>query len=218
MNFTLVRYSLNFCWQNIKILLNPNDLTPIWKMRLHPSWTLARQYLDFIETQPGLKEGLQLRPNGSKFYTSNVFKKKYPPGSLGDEYQLFLYRYRVGSNFYPDSIEIRDEIDYFNSHIIAIHDLWHVTMGFESSLLGEIKLSAFSMAQFRSPMHTGFVLLALMTGVFKKGEYIPHIMEAITSGWRMGVSCKNIMLIEWENWLDKPIADLRREIGMDYML
>lgn len=208
-------YLINFFWQNLKILFNSNDLTPIWKMRLHPSWSLARQYSDFISAQPNLIERLKARPNSSKFYSALVLSRAFPRGSLGDEYQQFLYRYKVGTGFYPETIELKDEIDFFNSHIIAIHDLWHVAMGFESSLLGEIKLSAFSVAQFRSPMHAGFLALALLAGITKKGEYLVHILDAICSGWRMGLQCQNVMLLDWENWLDKPLAALRSHISQN---
>ena len=206
---------MNFFWQNFKILINASDLTPIWKMRLHPSWPLARQYRDFILIQPGLLDGLRKKPNSSKYYSAIVLNQKFPPGSLGDEYQQFLSKYKVGTDFYPDAIEMKDDLDFFNSHIIAIHDLWHVTMGFESSLLGEIKLSAFSVAQFRSPMHAGFVTLALLAGITKKGEYLSHIMDAISSGWQLGIKCQSLMLMDWEKWLDKPLIEVRRFIGYD---
>lgn len=206
-------YSMNFLWQNIKILFNSNDLTPIWKMRLHPSWPLARQYSEFNSLQAGLMDKLKRRPNSSKYYADLVLNRVFPEGSLGFEYQQFLYRYKVGTGFYPEIIEIEDGVDFLNSHVIAIHDLWHVTMGFESSLLGEIQLSAFTVAQFRSPMHLGFVALALLAGLFKKSEYVGQILDAICRGWQLGVQCENLMLVDWEVWLDRPLIDVRRSIG-----
>lgn len=213
MTLSSAKYLLNFSWQNIKILFNPNDLTSIWKMRLHPSWSIARQYLDFYHSQPDLVQNLKKRPNHSKFYSSIVLSRKFPKGSLGDSFQQFLYDFKVGTDFYPDLIDVQDELDFLNSHIIAVHDLWHIALGFESNLLGEIKLSAFTMAQIRSPMHTGFVLVALMAGFFKKGEYLSQIMDSITEGWRLGNQCQSLMVLEWENWLDKPVEALREHIG-----
>ena len=181
-------------------------------MRLYPSWPIARQYLDYYNSHPHWTKALSARPNNSKFYSSLILSRKFPTGSLGDSYQQFLFQFKVGTDFYPDLIEIKDEIDFLNSHIIAVHDLWHVALGFDSTLLGEIKLSSFTIAQIRSPMHTGFVLLALLAAFCKKGEYLAQIMESICEGWRLGNQCDSLILLDWETWLDRPLKELREHI------
>ena len=96
------------------------------------------------------------------------------------------------------------------------HDLHHVLTGYDTSPPHELALQAFQLAQMDYPYAamTLSVIIGHMTLVD------PHLIkmgfDAITDGWALGRRAKSLQFIPFETMIDRPLADLRREYGLEH--
>jgi ubiquinone biosynthesis protein Coq4 len=94
------------------------------------------------------------------------------------------------------------------------HDLHHVLTGYTTSPPNELALQAFQLAQMDYPyaaMTLGVIVshMALVDPwLIKPG------MDAITDGWAFGRRAKSLQFIRFEEMIDRPLGDIRREYGL----
>jgi ubiquinone biosynthesis protein COQ4 len=95
------------------------------------------------------------------------------------------------------------------------HDLHHVLTGYTTAPPHELALQAFQLAQMDYPyaaMTLGVIVshMALVDPwLIKPG------MDAITDGWALGRRAKSLQFLPFETMLDRPLAALRREYGLE---
>ena len=95
------------------------------------------------------------------------------------------------------------------------HDLHHVLTGYDTSPPHELALQAFQLAQMDYPYAamTLSVIIGHMTLVD------PHLIkpgfDAITDGWALGRRAKSLQFVAFEAMIDRPLADVRREYGLE---
>ena len=95
------------------------------------------------------------------------------------------------------------------------HDFQHVITGYSSDGISEIKLQAFCLAQIRFPYFGMWVSNVTSRMTFIDPDSIVPIMDAISDGWKLGRSIKNIQFEKWEERLEQPLAEVRKEFGID---
>ena len=95
------------------------------------------------------------------------------------------------------------------------HDLHHVLTGYTTAPPHELALQAFQLAQMDYPYAamTLSVIMGHMTLV--DPLLIKPAMDAITDGWAFGRRAKSLQFIAFEEMIDRPLADLRREYGLE---
>ena len=47
--------------------------------------------------------------------------------------------------------------------------------------------------------------------VLYKPELLPAVMDAITEGWALGRRAKPLMGVHWEEYWERPLAELRQQ-------
>jgi ubiquinone biosynthesis protein COQ4 len=145
-----------------------------------------------------------------------------PAGSLGRAYREFCRN----EGKHPDGfVEVGEagsqahgiadeELRYAAFRHRDSHDLWHVVYGCRTDLLGEAAVLGFVLGQTRSP-----AMAVLLIG---------GLMHSFTIGWRQGASMRRLALqglkhgvrarplapVPWEEWLGRPLADVRAELGI----
>jgi ubiquinone biosynthesis protein Coq4 len=95
------------------------------------------------------------------------------------------------------------------------HDLHHVLTGYTTSPPNELALQAFQLAQMDYPyaaMTLGVIVshMALVDPWLIKPGF-----DAITDGWAFGRRAKSLQFLPFETMLDQPLAELRREFGLE---
>jgi ubiquinone biosynthesis protein COQ4 len=140
-----------------------------------------------------------------------------PEGSVGRAYLDFLRSQELTAAGLVSASEngtARDELDpehrVFADRLRDMHDLWHVVTGYRGDLVGEAAVLAFSFAQTKNP---GVGLIAF-AGFLKLGV-VPGGRKLVAEAFARGVRAKWLVAVDWEALLARPLADVRRELGID---
>jgi ubiquinone biosynthesis protein COQ4 len=94
------------------------------------------------------------------------------------------------------------------------HDFLHVVTGYDSSGRGEIALQAFCLAQLQFPYFGMWMSVVTTRMTFVDPSMIEPIMDAVTDGWQLGRRTPNIQVIRWEEMLERPLPEVRAELGV----
>lgn len=138
-----------------------------------------------------------------------------PQGTLGRAYLDFLRAQRltaeglVAASEDAPLEELDDERRLFSDRLREMHDLWHVVTGYRGDLIGEAAVLAFTLAQTRNP---GVGLIA--AGAFAKIGVLPGARAIVAKAFVRGARARWVVASDWESMLARPLADVRRELGL----
>lgn len=140
--------------------------------------------------------------------------KNAPEGSLGHAF----YRLIVDNKF---DVEVLDRdalgfgdlpapLGYLNGRILQMHDIWHIVAGYDTTVLHEVGISAFQLAQFGHAYSAMFLATtaAVATLVAPPPAY-PILMQTMMEAWVHGRNQPSFMGIAWESEWNEPIAAIR---------
>jgi ubiquinone biosynthesis protein Coq4 len=94
------------------------------------------------------------------------------------------------------------------------HDLHHVLTGYPATPYGELALQAFGLAQTRFPYAAMWIAVVTAHMTFLEPSMIDPAMDAITIGWQHGRQARSIQNVKFEQMLDRPLSDVRREFRL----
>lgn len=136
-----------------------------------------------------------------------------PEGSLGRAVADHCTRWGIDPATFPRRPNSTPE-EYVIAHIENTHDVWHPVTGFGNDVPGELGLQAFYLAQF--PNLLGLLLLSIFH--FKALRDPAHeyeaFMDEIARGWIMGKRAKPLFGVRWDQWWERPLDDVRRELNL----
>ncbi len=142
---------------------------------------------------------------------------RLPEGSLGRAYLAFMQAENLSAAGLVEASEVVDRSAVTADGLVLrermrdMHDLTHVVTGYGRDPLGELCLLAF---MFRHNRNLGTALIALMASAkFPKGLR-RRLWAALIEGFRHGGRARWIPELDWEALLDRPLADLRRDLNV----
>jgi ubiquinone biosynthesis protein COQ4 len=91
------------------------------------------------------------------------------------------------------------------------HDLWHVVTGYQTDTVGEAAVLAFSFAQTHNP---GVLLIVLLAMVEASSDR-PWVRPLLLQAFARGVRAAWFPAADWEALLERPLEEVRRELGVD---
>lgn len=140
-----------------------------------------------------------------------------PAGTLGREYARLLDR----GGYQPLTVTAAIEPELLARNAFAYrlqitHDMFHVLTGFDTSYAGEIGVLAFTTAQgyTRVQRHVALPLAMLLYPILAPRQ-IRAIYRCVRQGWRMGKRASFLLAERLEDWLARPVAELRAELGIE---
>lgn len=144
--------------------------------------------------------------------------KNCAEGSLGGRF----YRLIVDNGFDVEVLN-REELTltalppvlrYTNTRILQTHDLWHLVAGYDTTILHEIGISAFQLAQFGHLYSAAF--LATVATITAQAEPVAAqiYFSTVAAAWAHGRATPPLMTIEWEHLWDRPIDAIRADYGI----
>lgn len=180
---------------------------------LHESF--RARALKVAETHPGAA-GAASRPLPPPL-TLDIFGAQ-PEGSLGHDF----YRLILDNGF---NLEVLDReaiglaalppaLRYLNTRILQMHDVWHLVAGYRTTVLQEIGISAFQLAQFGHNYSAMVVATAAASAALNSREAFGLIMQVTAEAWMHGRTAPSFMAIEWEKEWHLPIAEIRARHGI----
>jgi ubiquinone biosynthesis protein Coq4 len=139
--------------------------------------------------------------------------ERLPDGSLGREYWRFL---RANALTPLKTLLAMGEptnlLEYLARRAYKLHDLMHVVLGADASVLGEVRIVSYTIGQTRNPGAQA-PAMALAVLFMNIGLRRPHEMrEAIrlAADWlAMGEGAAWHVTWRVEDWLEKPVAEVR---------
>jgi Coenzyme Q (ubiquinone) biosynthesis protein Coq4 len=102
-----------------------------------------------------------------------------------------------------------------NRRILQLHDVWHLFADYGFTAQGEVAISAFQLAQFGQNYSTRFLAVSATSLCLSRVVDPDRFITLIAEGWRHGRACPPLMSVPWHQLLDKPIPQLRRELGVE---
>jgi len=145
--------------------------------------------------------------------------KDLPRGTLGREYlehceanQLDPMFLSVESARVADEYPATDEHRFVYNRYRDSHDLWHVLTGYGTDMAGEAGIVGWTYAQLRN---RGFLLIVLLNAVMCTMRGRPDVFATTWRGVRHGKRSPLLLAIDWSRYLDRPIDEVRREIGLE---
>lgn len=106
--------------------------------------------------------------------------------------------------------------DYVRAHLYETHDLWHVLTGLDTDVAGELALQAFYSAQVDAMLPRILIVLGLINSRLGMGggdDWRPRL-DGVARGWLLGRNAKPLFGIDWDSIWDRPLAEVRRELGI----
>ena len=141
-----------------------------------------------------------------------------PDGSLGNEY----YRLIVDNDFHLEVLDresigfdnTKPALQYLNLRILQMHDVWHIVGGYRTTILQEVGISSFSLAQFNHNYSAMLITTAAVSALKNSPEAFGLAMQIISEGWLHGRTTPYFMDIEWENVWHLPVSEIHARFGI----
>ncbi|HEX4382771.1 MAG TPA: Coq4 family protein [Myxococcales bacterium] len=142
-----------------------------------------------------------------------------PEGTLGRTYaDAFIPKNLKPADTIIPTLPLGDDREYAVVHMNETHDVWHIVTGFGTDIAGELGLQAFYAAQLslnlpHAVLAAGFV----NTMLFAWGDRHRRL-SAICRGYILGLRADMLFGVPWASWLERPLADVRRDLKIDLSL
>lgn len=192
--------------------------------RYAPDVTIER-YLENFRATPGAEAFLAEAYFAPQTTLADI--ENLPKGTVGRGYYDFLTENGLEKNLATnykmlhDAMSASGHLDRMPEALryaiirgFQIHDLLHVITGYTPSGLHELALQAFCLAQLQFPYFGMWMATTTSRMTFLQPDGIVPVMDAISSGWRLGREVKNLQFEKWEEMFAEPLAQVRPRYGV----
>jgi ubiquinone biosynthesis protein COQ4 len=133
------------------------------------------------------------------------------PGTFGRAIGEFLQRHGIAP-FPPPQTAPADELEWMAQRVADTHDCLHTLTGYEGDPMGEVEIHAFMWAQWR-PLT---VLVVLLFGCLMslRKHSVRMVWKRLRGALERGRQTERFEDLRWEDWLDRPLGDLRAHVGL----
>jgi ubiquinone biosynthesis protein COQ4 len=197
------------------LLADPDDTAQVFKIISALSGGARQRLLRRLRTTPVgqrlLRQGAALAP----VLEDRARLRTLPEGSLGRAYLDFCERHNITASGLIAASEQGAANDQFtwderlvHARMRDQHDLWHVVTGYETDLLGEASVLAFTMAQTQNPAIGLIVVAAFFSD---QGDKLAK-RKLLAQAFARGVRAAWFPAVDWEALLPRPLSEVRREL------
>lgn len=139
-----------------------------------------------------------------------------PAATLGGAYARFLDRH--GLNEFNFSGKYREHFELYPVFLryIRAHDLFHVVLGFDTSLPGELGVYSFAAHQGVLPSIRRAYRFAQVAYRFAAPLSWSELRRADERGRRAaGEASQPLIACPFEDWFERPLAEVREDLGLE---
>ncbi len=171
-----------------------------------------REHLPWLRGRPEI-EALLRRPCQRLEYDLAKLRA-LPAGTLGRAFAAMMIERGLDPQDLAKTVGDESTFGRFRAHLESTHDVWHIVTGFSTETDGEIGLQAFYVAQLGSPFSLTLLSAGLLNVAIVQRRPGWVLMEQLTRGFTMGRQARPLTGIDWSLHWTKPLAELRRELGI----
>ncbi len=194
---------------------DPDDLPKVFKIiEALPGKTGERLRARLSRDETG-RRLLETRPDLGARLSDRAALAALPAGTLGRAYfelteqaQISAEGIALASEAERETPFESPELEWIGHRMRDTHDLWHVVTGYRTDVIGELALLAFTFAQ--APQ----LGIGLIVG-FAYLQRFPTVNAHIRAGHQRGKHAAWLPAVEWERLLDKPLDEVRAQLGID---
>ncbi len=109
-------------------------------------------------------------------------------------------------------LEVTDDGTYVHAHLYETHDLWHVALGFDTTVSEELGVQAVYAAQL--PGKLAPILLAgglLQAALWVQNDFSARL-AAVARGHALGKRCEPLFGVRWNDLWELSVEDVRRRL------
>lgn len=199
----------------IKLIRNPNDISPIFNVGEFKNHMSFQQALAKARADQDLAALFRERYRSPKVHDINELSAM-PEGTLGNTFARHMKHWKMDVVFYPEIDDPEDDdITYLRQRSRETHDIHHAVLGMKPDHLGEMEISAFYLAQLTIPLSAALLATGLLVATIKKPWMLERLLESIIKGWTLGKKSKQILAVKWEEQWLRPVNELREELGIE---
>ncbi|TPX36682.1 hypothetical protein SmJEL517_g01387 [Synchytrium microbalum] len=136
-----------------------------------------------------------------------------PPGTFGHEYLAFCTTHNVSADTRTPIKYISDpELAYVMTRYRQVHDFWHTLLGLGITVQDELAIKWFEMVQTGLPV----AALSSFVGPARLSKAERDILFDVYVPWAVqtGARAKFLMNIMYEEEFERPLEDVRKDIGV----
>ena len=146
-------------------------------------------------------------------YTDFDALAKCPKNTLG----FALHRMVIENGYDPEVLDrssvmleqLPQSLQYLNTRILQMHDVWHLVAGYETTSSNEIAISAFQLAQFGHNYSSMFLAAVMVISTTKEPRGFTILLQIISEAWQHGRETPVMMDIEWEKEWNNSLESIR---------
>lgn len=197
-----------------RVVRDPNRLDEIFVLAdLSEKSKGLEEAIERFKSDPVLGSAFETKPRLGRVDQEALHR--LPEGTLGREYAEFM----AARGLRHEDLELVEngderDIDWIRNHLRETHDLWHVVTGFDTDIPGELGLQAFYCAQVKGPLPVLILSMGLLNTLFMAMDDLDDRMTAISHGFQLGKRTKSLFGLDFRAHFERPLADLRRELGL----
>lgn len=138
---------------------------------------------------------------------------KLPEGTFGRAHSKFMRDNGLVPESIPELASV-DEHTFIRAHLYETHDIWHTAAGFGSDVAGELGLQGFYAAQVDGALPAALLAAGLLnTALTMPADRATRFSE-IGRGIELGRRAKPFFGVKWDGLWEKPLAEVRAELGV----
>jgi len=201
------------------LIANPESTGEVFKIiEALKGGSLARAIQRLGESPEG-RELLSRKPDILPVLSDRERLRAMPEGSVGRAYLEFVESQHLSadglveaSEEAPRGREKNAEERWFANRMRDIHDLQHVMSGYGRDELGELCLLSFMVTQTPN-RGIAFIIFMAKRKFRQDAPQIP-VEICVAEGRRMGEAATWFATVNWEERLEEPLEQLRKELGL----
>jgi ubiquinone biosynthesis protein COQ4 len=142
--------------------------------------------------------------------------EQLPDGTLGREYARFVRA--NGIDPLGDLLELESPthlLEYSFRRAYKLHDVLHVVLGCDASVLGEVRIVSYSLGQarLRAARAPALALVVLLLHlVLRRPDQFAEAIALAAEWMRLGEGTRLYSTFRLEEWMDRPVAEVRARV------
>jgi ubiquinone biosynthesis protein COQ4 len=196
---------------------NPDDTAQVFKIISALSGGARQRLLRRLRDTPVGERLMREQKALAPVLEDSARLRSLPEDSLGREYLAFCERHRITASGLIAASEqgvANDQYTWDERLVQArmrdAHDLWHVVLGYQTDLVGESCVLAFTLAQTRNPA----IGLIVASAFFNEYGDVPARRRLMVQALIRGLRASWFPAADWEALLARPLSDVRRELSV----
>ncbi len=179
--------------------------------------SLQRVHARLASTAEG-RRLLATRPSMLELLCDREALRRLPEGSLGRAYLEFVDSEGITADGLVEASkkarrDMTPELNWIKDWLRDTHDLWHVVLGYRGDLVGEAALLAFSHGETGN-LGVGFIAALAWFKLGRVTEPSVRARDTVLEGRRIAKQVAWFLEAPWHEWLARPLADVRRDLGI----